>query len=192
MNCHPLGTCILPKMAHTHQAFETIGRVLAAVINGSHIRGETSVRACERPSSFPPRMAFSSSRAIGVVVLHGTSFCRQKKCQSCRWFKSCWFHVLFLRDVIIAKKSKSKGPDCRIQGWIFFPLWIVSKYTHTHTHTRLVGVGEWWIFEGVNASFHYLHVKKAVPFLRSCSTYLLSSRCVPVLFRHWSRWTRRK
>ena len=77
MNCHPLGAYILPKMAHTHQAFETIGRVLAALINGSHIRGETSVWACERPPSFPPRMAFSSSRAIGVVVLHGTSFCRQ-------------------------------------------------------------------------------------------------------------------
>lgn len=78
MNCHPLGAYVLPKMAHTRQAFEIIVRVLAAPIIGSHIRGETSVWACVA-LFYPPPMAFSSSRATGVLVLHGTSFRRQNK-----------------------------------------------------------------------------------------------------------------
>ena len=38
---------MFPEMAHPHQAFETMGRLLATLIIGSHIGGETSVEACE-------------------------------------------------------------------------------------------------------------------------------------------------
>lgn len=58
-------------MVHTHQAFEVIGEVLAALIIGSHIREETWVWALNDPSlPLPlPTTAFSNCRAIGVLVL---------------------------------------------------------------------------------------------------------------------------
>lgn len=80
-SCHPTGAYIFPKVAHIPQTFETIGRLLAALIFGSLIGGETGVWAFEYFSFFFffSVALFFNSGAIGVLVLSGTLLCRQRK-----------------------------------------------------------------------------------------------------------------